>query len=68
MHLAGITFYKIFPDSPPSILMLAASPKEKLWVDCSLELKTPIVCLLLHPRWRMENLPLDLQGSRIMNY
>lgn len=40
---------KIFPTYPPSILMLVALPKERLWVNFSLEPKTSIVCLLLDP-------------------
>lgn len=47
MCLADITFYRIFPNCSPSILMLAALPKERLWVNRSLELKPSIVCLLL---------------------
>lgn len=42
---------KIFPICSLSILTLAALCKHKLWVNFSLEPKTPIVCFLLDP-WR----------------
>lgn len=42
--------------------------KKRLWVNASLESKIQLWISYSRPGRRMANLPLDLQGSGIMNY